>query len=478
MNGLNDRLTVKAYITDELPAPHNNHARYLKDMLDDYRAYSGGYLHYEFIDPARDDKEDETQGYRIPPLQFNVFRNDKTEFIKGYKGVVLLYGDRQEVIPYFENTSNLEYDLTRAMKKLTSIRTPSIGFTIGHGEPDMTAGFQTAYQILQEEYKVQFIDLMNVKAVPEQIEALFVVAPKEDFNEWELYLIDQFVMRGGRVAFLLDRLEIDIAQGMVNERENSLYDLMNSYGVGIEKQLVIDASCNMIPIMRDMGQFRMQSTVKYPFYPAITNFNNEIPIVKGLKRLNVLFMSPLDLNHMIADGCDRQILFTSSEVSGIRSLPVDISPEKRYAESDFTKELVPLGAVLTGRFESYFNDKDIPVYTGPDTLDTSPIPDKLSETQDSRMVVIGNGTFVTDDYRRNQTSFVVLMNTADWMTQEEGLISIRSKKMTARALEVVSDGAKPVIKYINMFGMSVLVVLFGLIRWRVKRSTRKVREQI
>ncbi len=478
MRNLNDRITVKVYITDDLPAPHNGHARYLKDMLDDYRAYSGGYLHYEFIDPARDGKEDEARGYRIPTLQFNVFRNDKTEFIKGYKGIVLLYGDRQEVIPFFENTSNLEYDLTLAMKKLTSTKIPSIGFTIGHGEPDISAGLQTAYQILQEEYRVQFIDLNNVRDIPHHIEALFIVAPKQDFSEWELYLIDQFIMRGGRVAFLIDRLDIDIARGIVSGIDNTLYGLMNSYGIGIKEQLVIDASCNMIPVMRDMGRFKMQSMVKYPFYPVISGFNSEIPIVKDIKRLNILFMNPLDLNHMIADGCDRQILFTSSAKSGVRSLPVDISPEKQYRESDFDREYIPLGAVLTGRFESYFTNREIPAYTGPDTLSETPIPEKTLDTDDSRVVVIGNGTFITDDYRRNQAGFVILMNIADWMTQDEGLISIRSKQVTARTLDVVSDAAKPVIKYINMFGMTILVVLFGLVRWRIKRSSQKAREQI
>ncbi len=82
---LNDRLTVKAYITEDLPAPHNGDARYLKDMLDDYRAYSGGLLQYEFIDPVKATKEEEAMSYRIRPVQFNVFRNDKTEFIKAYK---------------------------------------------------------------------------------------------------------------------------------------------------------------------------------------------------------------------------------------------------------------------------------------------------------------------------------------------------------------------------------------------------------
>ena len=474
MEELNDRLTVKAYITDDLPAPHNGDARYLKDLLDDYRAYSDGYLHYEFIDPAKENKEEEAMGYRIPPLQFNVFRNDKTEFIKGYKGVVLIYGDKQEVLPFIENTNNLEYDLSRAIRKLINTEIPKIGFTMGNGEPDMAEGLQTAYEILQKEYRVQFMNLENLKYIPEDIQALFVVAPSEPLSAWELYLIDQFIMRGGRVAFLLNKVDVNIQQGVVSPIENDLDKLLNSYGIGIKEQLAIDLQCNMIPVTRNMGQFQMQSMARYPFYLAIADFDRENPIVKDLNRLDIMFISPLDLNFPVDEGVERRILFASSEQSGIRSIPVDISPEKQYEQTDFTMKNIPLGAVLTGNFEShYIQHEQLPEYEGPDTLSETPIPEKIDHGAESRLVVIGNGSFVTDDYRRSAASFVVLLNIADWLTQDKGLISIRSKQVTGRTLRVVSDGTKNFVKYLNMFGMPFLVIIIGLIRWQFKRSSRK-----
>jgi len=474
MGELNDRLTVKAFITDDLPAPHNGDARYLKDLLDDYRAYSDGYLHYEFIDPAKENKEEEAMGYRIPPLQFNVFRNDKTEFIKGYKGVVLIYGDKQEVLPFVENTNNLEYDLSRAIRKLISTEIPKIAFTMGNGEPDMSQGLQTAYEVLQKEYRVQFMNLENLKFIPEDIQALFVVAPKEMLSAWELYLIDQFIMRGGRVAFLLNRVDVNIQQGIVNPIDNGLEKLLNSYGIGIKDQLVIDMQCNRIPFTRNMGQFQMQSAVRYPFYLAISNFDQENPIVKDLNQLDIMFLSPLDLNHPIGDNVERRILFTSSEQSGVRSIPVDISPEKQYEQTDFMTKNLPLGAVLTGNFEShYIQHEQLPQYEGPDTLSETPIPEKIDHSAESRLVVIGNGSFVTDDYRRSVGSFVTLLNIADWMTQDKGLISIRSKQVSARTLRVVSDGTKKFVKYLNMLGMPFLVIIIGLIRWQFRRSARR-----
>ncbi len=472
VGNLNDRLNVKAYITEDLPAPHNNDARYLKDILDDYKAYSHGYLHYEFIDPVKTSKEQEAMGYRIPPLQFNIYRNDKTEFIKGFKGVALLYGDKTEVIPFIENTDNLEYDMSSAIKKLTSSEIPSIAFTMGHGEPDMTKGLQTAYQLLQKEYRIQFLDLKNQKTIPDQISVLFIASPKTAFSDWELYLLDQFMMRGGRIVFLLDRFDINIAEAKVTPINTGLDSLLNYYGIGIKDSLAIDLQCNMVPVMRNMGSFQMQSIVKYPFYLGVSNFNNEIPAVKDFKSLGMIYTSPLDFSYPLGYGANREQLFTTSEKAGLVGQPIDISPEKQYYPTDFSRSKLPLAAIRSGRFESYFKDKAIPQYAGTDTM-AAPMPAKIDSVADTRMVVIGNGLFINDDSRRNESGFTLLLNLADWMTQDKGLISIRSKQVGSRMLKETSDAGKKTIKYINMLAMPLAVAIFGFVRWQVKRSLKK-----
>jgi len=474
VENLKDRLTIKAYITDDLPSPHNGDARYLKDLLDDYKAYSNGMLHYEIIDPAKADKEQEAINYGIPAIQFNVYRNDKTEFIKGYKGLVMLYGEKQESIPFIENTQNLEYELSRNIKKMTSYKQPFIGFAIGDGEPDMTGRLSTAYQVLQQEYKVQFMNLDNLRDLPNTLDALFIVSPKEKLSEWELYLIDQFIMRGGKVAFLLDQFDVNIQKSLVTPIDNGLNGLLNWYGVGIKNNLVIDQQCNVIPIMRTVQGYRVQSLAQYPFYIKVSNFHKSNPIVKGLNSLDLLYTSEIDMDVPVQDGISRYALFRSSEKAGVRTIPVDISPEKQYPQSDFNESLLPLAEVLTGRFSSLFKDRPIPEYSGPDTTSGTPAPQFLDYGRDdSRLVVIGSGSFITDDFGRNQSAFVFLMNLADWLTQDEGLIAIRSRGATVRTLEPVTDSSKTLIKYLNIVGMPLLVILFGLFRWQYRRRRRK-----
>ncbi|PKK83871.1 MAG: hypothetical protein CVT49_06360 [candidate division Zixibacteria bacterium HGW-Zixibacteria-1] len=470
---LNDRLTIKAYVSNDLPAPHNNDARYIKDLLDDYKAYSHGYLHYEFIDPVKDNKEEEATGYRIPPLQFNVFKNDKTEFIKGYKGLAVLYGDKSEVIPFVEKTTNLEYDLSRAINKLIQSGVPTIAFTTGNGEPDMSSGLNWANQMLQKEYRVQFLNLQDMKTVPPEVQVIIVDSPKGKLSDWEVYLLDQFFMRGGRLVFLIDGFNIDVAQSMVTPIDNGLDSLMYFYGASVKKNLVIDAQCNMVPVTRNMGTYQMQSLIRYPFYINIQSFNEENPIVKTLKSFDMLFAGSLDLNPNLPAATERQILFSTSEQSGSRAVPIDVSPEKKYFNEDFSAKSLPLAAAMSGQFNSYFNDKNIPQYTGNDSLNTAPIPEKIDRAEDGRVIVVGNGSFISDDNRRNNTSFVILMNMVDWMTQDKGLISIRSKQVTGRMLKVTSDGTKKIVKYLNIFAMPLIVVLFGVTRWQFRKSLRK-----
>ncbi|MCP4633232.1 MAG: hypothetical protein GY855_09930, partial [candidate division Zixibacteria bacterium] len=401
-------------------------------------------------------------------------RNDKTEFIKAYKGLVLLYGDKQHVLPYIESTQNLEYELTLAIKKLITVDVPFIGFTIGNLEPDMQKGLTAAYQLLQAEYRVQFINLDNVRNLPEQLDALFVVQPIEKMNAWELYLIDQFIMRGGKVSFLFNPFEVNISQAMVTPVDNGLNAMLRSYGIGIHDSLIVDAQCNVIPVTRDMGGFRVQSIAQYPYFVKISNFNDTIPIVKDLNSLDMLFVSPLDLSLPLQENQNREILFSSSEMSGLRAIPIDISPEKQYEQSDFGSISKPLGAILSGSFKSYFGrNETVPQYEGPDSTGLTPFPVKTDSTTDARIVVIGNGSFITDDFRRSKSGFVLLMNICDWLTQDKGMISIRSRSVSDRALDARSDGTKQFIKYTNIFAMPLLVIIFGIVRWQYKRSQKK-----
>jgi len=134
VGSLDDRVTVKAYFTEDLPAPYNSYRRSVLDILNEYKAYSKGNLTFEFINPKGEKGEQNAREQGIAPAQVNVFKEDKLEVARAYFGLVFLYEDRKEVLAAVQNLSSLEYDISSALKKLVTRTKKKIGYTTGHQE--------------------------------------------------------------------------------------------------------------------------------------------------------------------------------------------------------------------------------------------------------------------------------------------------------------------------------------------------------
>src|SRR5258706_5493608 len=125
---LDDKLVVKAYFTDNLPAPYNNTRRYLKETLDDYRNYSKGNMQYEIISPSDETElEKDAQKYGIQPVQVQTYKDDRAEAMKAYMGMVFLYNGKQESLPFIGNVPNLEYEITGIIRRLTEKQLKKVG---------------------------------------------------------------------------------------------------------------------------------------------------------------------------------------------------------------------------------------------------------------------------------------------------------------------------------------------------------------
>ena len=127
----------------------------MRDALEDYRSYSGGKFAFEFVDPADEAKlEQEAQQYRIQPVQVNVMEKDNLQVKKAYMGIVLIYGDKHETLPFIQNVDNFEYEMTSAIKRLTSAKLPRVGFLGGFGTPDLEQDLRQVAGQLSRHYEV------------------------------------------------------------------------------------------------------------------------------------------------------------------------------------------------------------------------------------------------------------------------------------------------------------------------------------
>lgn len=469
VRNLDDRLIVKMYFTKDLPPPYNGYIRYVKDQLEEYQAYAQGKLKLELIDPSEEGKEIEAEKYGIPPLQVNAMENDKIEIKKVYMGLVLLFEDQKEVIPVIQNISGLEYEITSSIKRLSSRLLPPIGILVGQDGPDLDNELANLNQELSRQYRVKRINLEAGDAIPSDLNVLIILGPKKEFSEWEKYAIDQFVMRGGKLALWLNHVQVDIQQGVVEAQKIGIEELLRSYGVDIKDNLVIDLQCNRVAITQQQQGFVYQNVVNYPFFPAASDFDKNSMAVKDLGAISFYFVSSLEPNSALNQNVKFDPIVRSSKNSGTQPVPCDINPFRKFNQEDFNQSGLVLAAALQGSFSSYFTHKQIPL---PPAGTVSP-KSTIYSSPPTRFIVVGDADLVTDQNIKETDNLTFFLNVADWLSQDEALIAIRSKQVAARPLKEISPSGKRLVKYGNTLGLPVLVILFGVARWQIKKSMKK-----
>jgi gliding-associated putative ABC transporter substrate-binding component GldG len=473
VGSLDDRFTVKAYFSDELPPPYNNNRRYLQDQLDEYRAYANGNFQYELIDPGKNEEiEKEAQKYGIPPVQVQVLEQDKMQVKKGYMGLVFLYGDKTERIPVIQSTANLEYEISSTLKKMTAKELKKVGFLTGQGEPPLQQ-MSRLQEMLAKQYQVVPVSLGSGAAIPADITALVVVAPNAPFKSWEKFLLDQYLMHGGRVAFFLNKVDINLQGQMGRPLDLGLDDMLASYGARVNTDLVRDVSCAYVTVSQQAGFMVIQNQVPFYYLPQASQFNEKSPIVKGLGSVVFYFASSVDTSLARAKGYTPNVLVQSSGRSGRQEGVFVVNPTEEPTADMFKESGIPLVATVEGLFVSAFGTKpvgaDSSVRAAIDTTHKLIVSDRLT-----KIVVAGDGDFLQDQYSGGKPdNFVLASNLVDWLADDIGLSAIRTRESGAKPLGEVSDSNRNLIKGLSLVLPPLLVILAGIVRWRWRVMSRR-----
>lgn len=475
MRNLDDRVTVKAYFTEDLPSPYNNHRRAVLDQLNEYRAYARGNLQYEFIDPAGDAVEQEAQQQGIMPVQVQLLKEDKFEVKRAYMGLVFLFEDKKEVIPVVQNTAGLEYEISSTIKRLTSRTRKTIGFVSGFGTPE-PGELGRAREMLRGQYEITSVDLTKNAPVPNGVAVLLLVAPTARIPDDVKFQIDQYLMRGGRAAFFLNRVDANLQSGAGRALDLNLDDLLEAYGLRLNADLVRDVRCASINIVQQQFGLSMQSQVPFPYIPLAGDFSEGNPAVKDLQGVVLFFASSVDTAGVSARGLSGEILARSSKQSGRLSGTFVYDPLQRFTEADFPEQGIPLAAQVSGPLPSAYTGKPVPSDSAAGSQPASTSP--LDRSPDARVILVGDGDFMRDQYLANRDNLTLFANMVDVLADDAGLITIRSKDLSMPPLDEVSDGTKRTVKYAAIALPPLLVLLHGLARWRARRARRRALEGV
>ena len=482
LDTLDDIVTITAYFSTN-PAEVAQIRRDVRDVLEEYNAFSKK-LQIDFVNPAEfdDAQKQELRFKGIPEVQINVVRKDKAEIANVYMGISIGYSGKEEILPVVRSTANLEYELTSTILKVTTKEAKTVGFLTGHGEFDINAqNYQQFRQLLdkngQGQYNLMPVSLQDGKAVDNTVATLVIAGVQQPLTERDKYELDQFIMRGGRAIFLVDPIQMQPGTLQATPLITGLNDLLEHYGVKLGNNLLLDTR------FHDTARFQqgfMTVIQPYPYFVKIVkpNFSKEHSITNQLEVLTLPWTSSLEI--VSKEGITATSLAKTGESGQSVQGYYNLMPNAPIPSAE--SQAYTVAVALEGKFKSFYADKEIPsVPTAADEANTSddqtltPAQDAdprttKTESAQTQIVVVGTAQFLTQ-LRPDGVNF--FLNTVDWLTLGDALIGIRSHTITDRPLREVSEIEKNLIKYLCIVGVPLLVIIFGLLRYFLKRRAKR-----
>jgi gliding-associated putative ABC transporter substrate-binding component GldG len=449
LRNLKEPVTVKAYFSKDLPPQLQSTRRDFEDMLIEYSKISNGQVLYEFINPSVDEQtESEAAQSGIQPVVINVREKDQMKQQKAYIGAVLNIGTSSDIIPVIEPGAAMEYSLSTAIKKLAVAEKPSVGLLQGHGEPGISEMIQVNKD-LSILYSFEELTLTDSTNIPSRFKTIAIVAPKDSIPENQLAQLDNFLAHGGRIFIAINRVNGNLQSAYGMAVNTGLESWLLKKGIKVNEDFVIDANAVNVTMQQQIGNTIHLSSLLMPYIPIINNFADH-PITKGLEAVILQFASNLEFTG--DSGLTFTPLLFTSERANTQPAPQYFNYQKQWTEFDFPMKNLVLGAAIEG------NAGGIPV----------------------KMVVIGDGDFPVNGPRGQQQQLQednvnLMVNSVDWLSDDTGLITLRTKGVTSRPIKDMDDAKRAFLKWFNFLLPILLILIYGFIRFQIKRNQRVTR---
>jgi len=451
LGSLKQAVTVTAYISEELPPEFARLRRDFKEELIEYANRSKGKVVFEFINPNKDEATEQTTLQAgINPVLINVREKDQVKQQKAYMGAVLQYGDKKEVIPFIRPGAAMEYSLSTSIKKMIVENKPVIGFLEGHGEPSLNSMVQVL-QSLSVLYDIEPVSLKDSAADLKKYKTLIIVNPKDSFPPAQLARLDDFLASGKNLFIAINRVDGNLQNASGFEVKTGLEKWLEGKGVRVNPNFVVDQNCGSVMVNQQQGYMSFQSSMKFPYLPIITKFSST-PATKGLTSVLLQFASSMDYLNL-----NREVIYTplatTSEKSGTENVPLYFNINRQWQLSDFPLSGLTVAAMLSG---------------------------KITGGQSSRMIVVSDGDFAVngDGQQTRQLppdNLNFFVNSVDWLSDDTGLIDLRTKEVNSRPIDQMNDGKKAFLKYMNFLLPIILILGYGIFRWQYRRNLRMKR---
>ncbi|MCZ4407698.1 gliding motility-associated ABC transporter substrate-binding protein GldG [Cryomorphaceae bacterium 1068] len=510
---LDDVVYIKVFLDGDFPADYQRLRQSIREKLDEMKAYAGEEIQYEFINPseAEDRKSrEEMYGELVKKgLQYTALQIREKDGVSEkivFPGALISYQDKEFPLQILQNQqrttdaqmvnrtiNNLEYSLVNAIYQVRESEPKKVAFIEGHGElsPIETRSFQNE---LEKHYKVDRVDIggmvnalsRNVAGEGKRInryDAIIVAQPTEEFTEQDKYIIDQFVMLGGKVIWMVDAMQVSMDSLLTSDvtmalpLRTNLDDLLFNYGVRLNRDILLDRTCAPISLLT--GPRGNERAELFPWYykpiliPEVSH-----PIVANVDPILTEFIGSLDT--VEAAGISKKVILRTSEYSKILKSPARVSFNIVSIDPDFgnaNRPNQPVAVLLEGEFESNFANRLPPNFLNEDLLD---FRDKSPLT---RQLVISDGNIAANPVNADGTRFrelgfdevlgrkmygntEFLINAMNYLLGDATLINVRSRTIALRKLDdeqIVQEREQ--WQMLNIGLPILLTILFGLGQW-------------
>ncbi len=514
IEGIDQPVFIEVLLEGEFPAGFKRLQNALQELLLEFKSINNR-IQFRFEDPLEGSAEEVEERLQslaqvgIVPTELNVRDREGSSKRRIYPYAIFNYSDRQIAINLLENEtpgippeialnnsiSLLEYKSADAISKLLINNKSNILFSSGHGELSLreTASLE---QNLRAFYNTGRVNLDSIYQIPREVEALVIAKPSNPFSEKAKFVLDQYIMSGGNVLFLLDPLVVNLdsiqakGQYVPHDSEVNLDDMLFRYGARLNRNLVVDFECSQIPMVVGKVGSRNQFELLPWYYHPLAAGNPSHPITKGLDRVDLRFPATID-TLKTKTAIEKTILLSSSQRSRLQYSPVVIDFEILKAPPDpsiFDDGPQPLAVLLEGPFASLYENRVTPAMKeGLVQIGADFIPQGIP----ARILIVADGDVAANVIDRStgqprplgynpymQYTFAnqsFLVNTIEYMLDRSGLIEARSKSVKLRLLDqarIESERGK--WQLINVVVPIALLFLFGVIfhLWRKRKYAR------
>lgn len=502
-------IDITLYLDGELPAGFRKLQKSIVQKIDDYNAWASQRINLIIVDPYQisDVKRREQlfarlseEGLQPTDIRQNTDQGTITRRI--YPGAIIRYGDKSLAVNLLKNNTllsselnfnnsieSLEYEFSEAFSELTSGKKQTIAFLKGQGELNE---YETHDIVgaLSGKYEVTNSTASELPLNKGRIKALVIANPAKPFAEKDKFFIDQFLMNGGRILWLVDPVSVSLdslSTGYMTlafPHQLNLGDQLFRYGIRLNSDLVQDAECLLIPVnTAPAGSPPKFTPAPWYYSPLLLPSPNSV-ISRNLNRIKSDFVSTIDTVGRMPQ-VKRTVILTTSDHSLVTQTPQEISlasinnPPSR---SLFHEPAQTIGILLEGTFPSVFQNRMVTDFG----VNSSEVK---TESKPTKMIVFSDGNLIANQYhisgekveymplgydRFSQQTFgnkALILNSVNYLCDDDGLMQLRSRNFTIRLLDKVRlKEEKLAWQLINVVVPLILIGVFGAVYYLVRRK--------